>query len=152
MKILVSACLLGQKVRYDGNDNFLSHQKLNALNEAGKIIPFCPEMAGGLSTPRPPAEIQANGRIVTTDGQDVTDAYLLGAQKALALAQKHNIRVAILKARSPSCGNEQIYDGTFSKTLTHGMGATAALLHQNGIQVFNEHQVDEAINISCFFN
>jgi uncharacterized protein YbbK (DUF523 family) len=157
-KLLISACLLGQKVRYDGKDNLQTHARLQAMVAAGDIISICPEMVGGLSTPREPAEIepgasaldviQGNARIMTINHIDVTAEYLAGAYKALQLAQQHHVRVAILKARSPSCGSQQVYDGSFSRTLIPGMGVTAALLQQHGIQVFDEDHIGEAINAS----
>lgn len=155
-KILISACLLGHKVRYDDKDNLQTNPRLQALINAGNVITICPEMAGGLSTPRPPAEIQSaltgmdvlagKAEIMTIDGTNVTAQYIEGAHKALALANQHNIRIAILKARSPSCGSNQIYDGEFSRTLITGMGVTAALLSQHGIKVFDEYHIDEALN------
>lgn len=155
-KLLISACLLGYKVRHGGKDNLQTHARLQDWIKAGKVISICPEMAGGLPTPRPTAEIQhgktaqevLNGqaKIITVDGHDVTNEYLTGAQKALKLAQQHNIQVAILKARSPSCGSQQVYDGTFSRTLLNGMGVTAALLSQYGIRVFDETQIDTALD------
>ena len=156
-KILISACLLGEKVRYDGKDNLLTHPELQVLIKSGKVISICPELAGGLVTPRSPAEIQngmtghdvLNGKtdIETIDGENVTAQYVVGANKALILAKEHNIRVAILKARSPSCGSSQIYDGNFSRTLITGMGVTAALLGQHGIVVFDEYHIDEALDL-----
>lgn len=154
MKILVSACLLGSKVRYDGSDKASDNNVLAELLARGQVIAVCPEVAGGLGVPRLPAEIQhgdgaavlANqAQVFNSAGEDVTTAFVSGAQQALALALEHNIKAAILKARSPSCGNEQIYDGTFSKTLLDGQGVTAALLEQHGIKVFNETQIDEAV-------
>lgn len=155
-KLLISACLLGQKVRYDGKDNLQTHSRLQAWIKAGKVISICPEMVGGLPTPRPPAEIQQNktaqevlnglAKIITVNGDDVTAEFLAGAQKALKLVQQHNIHVAILKARSPSCGSKQVYDGTFSRTLLDGMGVTALLLSQHGIRVFDETQIDAALD------
>lgn len=111
----------------------------------GGVISICPEMAGGLPTPRPPAEIQ-KAKVVTIDGDDVTLQYIAGAKKALVLIQAHHIRVAILKARSPSCGSKQIYDGTFSRKLIEGMGITAALLNKHGVLVFDENQIDKALD------
>lgn len=155
-KILISACLIGQKVRYDGSDKLQTHSRLHSWIAAGNVITICPEMAGGLSTPRFPAEIQCEktgaevlsgeARIVTNQGADVTLAFIEGARKALVLAQTHGIKVALLKARSPSCGSQTIYDGSFSHRLIHGMGVTAALLNQEGIQVFDEDHIDEALN------
>lgn len=153
-KLLVSACLLGSKVRYDGSDKASDSDALADLMARGQVIAICPEVAGGLGVPRLPAEIQ-NGdgaavlanqaQVLDSAGTDVTNAFISGAQQALQLAQAHNIKVAILKARSPSCGNAQIYDGTFSKALRDGQGVTAALLEQHGIKVFNETQIDDAV-------
>lgn len=144
-KILISACLIGHKVRYDGKDCLQLNARLKKYLNAGKVIVICPEMAGGLSTPRPPAEIeqqktaeevlQFKAHVLTNDGADVSDAYRKGAEKALVLAKKNNIKVAILKSRSPSCGSKQVYDGTHSKKLVDGMGLTAALLMQHGIKI-----------------
>lgn len=155
-KILISSCLLGQKVRYDGKDCLQDHPRLSEWIKSDRTVFICPEMAGGLPTPRPPSEIQpgktvndifaGSGKVLTIDGEDVTPQYLLGAQKALELVQKHNIRVAILKARSPSCGSKQIYDGTHSKKLIDGMGTTAALLTQHGVKVFDETEIDAALD------
>ncbi len=157
-KILMSACLLGQKVRYDGGDCQNNHSRLQGWLESKRIVTICPEMAGGLPTPRPPAEIQGgktgfhvlqNTAVVATNlGEDVTQAFIDGAHKTLALAQKHNIRVAILKAKSPSCGSNYVYDGTFSRNLIDGHGVAAELLSQHGIKIFDEHQIDEALDLA----
>lgn len=146
MKILISACLLGEKVRYDGKDNFLSHPILKRLYDQGHFVVICPEVAGGLPIPRPPAERRQTGQVLTRTQEDVTEAFMDGARRALALAlaKASHCRVAILKARSPSCGNREIYDGTFSKTLVPGMGVTAELLTQNGVTVFNKKEIDQA--------
>lgn len=109
-KVLVSSCLLGQAVRYDGGHNLMESELVQTWLEQGRIVAICPECAGGLPTPRPPAE-RIGQRILTAQGEDVTHAFSLGADLALKLAQQHGIKVAILKARSPSCGNRQIYDG-----------------------------------------
>lgn len=155
-KLLISACLLGQKVRYDGKDNLQTHARLHAIVAAGDVVTICPEIAGGLSTPRDPAEIepgataldviQGKAKIISINKVDVTAEYLAGAHKALELAQQHHIHVAILKARSPSCGSQQVYDGHFSRTLIPGMGVTAALLRAHNILVFDEDHIDVAIN------
>lgn len=155
-KLLISACLLGQKVRYDGKDNLQTHERLQAMVAAGNVVTICPEMAGGLDTPRDPAEIepgasaldviQGKAKIFTIHHADVTAEYLAGVYKALALAKQHNVTVAILKARSPSCGSKQVYDGHFSRHLIPGMGVTAALLQQHNIKVFDETQIDAAID------
>lgn len=157
-KILVSACLLGQKVRYDGSDKDRREATLNELIVQGRVIAFCPEVAGGLPVPRLPAEIQSGdgeavldgqARLLDSSGQDVTAEFVSGAQQALAQAQTHNVSVAILKARSPSCGNAQIYDGTFSQQLIAGRGVTAALLERHGLQVFNEDEIAAAIDCAA---
>lgn len=153
-KLLVSACLLGQKVRFDGADKDQGDKLLKQLIARDRVVAICPEVAGGLGVPRLPAEIQhgdgamvlANrAKVLNAAGEEVTEAFVSGARQALALAQEQGIKVAILKARSPSCGNEQIYDGTFSKALRDGQGVTAALLERHGIKVFNEAQINEAV-------
>lgn len=117
------------------------------------MVTLCPEVAGGLGTPRPAAEsVRGDGAsvlagaavVMTSDGRDVTDAFLAGAEHAVAVAQQLRIRVAVLKARSPSCGTDQIYDGSFSGRLVRGTGVTAAALERAGVQVFNEAQLAEA--------
>ena len=135
LPILVSACLLGTPCRYDGSGK--ADARLLKLGAKRQLIPVCPELLGGLPTPRPPAE-RVGARILDQDGADVTAAYLRGAQETLRLARLLGCKTAILKARSPSCGAGQIYDGTFSSTLVAGQGVTAALLAQNGIVVFTE--------------
>ena len=156
LKILVSACLLGEKVRYDGKDCLQTHPRLQAYLKENRVIAICPEMAGGLPTPRPPSEIEPHAsaaavlrfeaQVLTNQGTDVSNEYRKGAQKALELAQKHGIHCAILKARSPSCGSKQVYDGTYSKKLIAGMGITTQLLSQHGIQVFDETEIDAALD------
>ena len=156
--ILVSACLLGQKVRYDGSDKNQSNTLLNELIAQDRVVTICPEVAGGLSVPRLAAEIQNSDGAAVIDGaarvldsasKDVTAEFLSGAQQALALAQANNIRTAILKARSPSCGHAQIYDGTFGKRLIEGSGVTAALLERQGIKIFNEDEIAAAIDYAA---
>ena len=140
MKLLVSACLLGCRCRYDGAAK--SHPELQLLAEQHVLIPVCPEQLGGLPTPRPSAERQGN-RVVTQNGMDVTDQYRRGAEETLHLCQTLGCRAAVLKERSPSCGCGEIYDGTFSKTLTCGNGVTAQCLLEHGIQVIGESRVKE---------
>ena len=142
-KILISSCLLGQAVRYDGGHNLLQDEWMLRWQREGRIVAFCPECAGGLHTPRPAAE-RVGDVVLTALGEDVTAAFRLGAQKALALAQEQGIKIAILKARSPSCGNQHIYDGTFSKRLIAGQGMTAELLQAAGVSVFNETELVQA--------
>ena len=131
---IVSACLAGYRVRYDGNT--VPNQEIVALMQQGKAIPVCPEMLGGLPCPRTPSERTADGtRVLMRDGTDVTEAFQRGAAETLRMAKLYGCTHAILKARSPSCGCGAIYDGTFSGTLKTGDGVTAALLKENGITV-----------------
>ena len=139
MKVLISACFLGEKVRFDGGDNALYHDKLQSLD----LVPCCPEVDGGLSVPRVPAEIY-HDKVLNQEGKDVTKAFEKGANHALSLVKKYGIKVAIMKAKSPSCGNEYIYDGTYTKTLKKGKGVTVQLLEKEGVKVFNETQIEEA--------
>lgn len=141
-KILMSACLLGIKVRYDGGDCAQNHILIQKWHTEGRIITLCPEVAGGLPTPRPPAEIIGK-KVMTNTGVDFTTEFHQGAKQALDLCQKHHIKFALLKSRSPSCGSSQIYDGTFSRTLIEGLGITATLLKKNGVQVFDESQLHD---------
>lgn len=132
--IIVSACLAGYRCRYDGK--VIPDAEIVALVKQGGAIPVCPEMMGGLPCPRVPAERTADGRrVVTKDGGDVTDAYQRGAEETLRMARLYGCEYAIFKARSPSCGCGQIYDGSFSGTLRDGSGVAAALLTENGISV-----------------
>ena len=135
MKILVSACLVGCACRYDGASK--ANEAVLRLEKTHTLIPFCPEIYGGLPTPRPPCELRG-GWVLRADGADCTAAYQKGAAEALALCGRLGITAAVLKARSPSCGHAKIYDGTFTGTLTRGDGLAAALLLQNGIAVFDE--------------
>ncbi len=140
--ILVSACLLGVCCRYDGK-SVPCKALLQHLHEL-HAVPVCPEILGGLATPRTPAERQ-NDAVTAKDGQNVTAQYHRGAQEALRLAQLLGCRYALLKERSPSCGCGKIYDGTFTGTLTKGNGVAAELLCANGIQVFGETQLKELL-------
>ena len=139
MKILVSACLLGANCRYDGGNNYRS-QMLELLKEH-TLIPVCPEQLGGLTTPRPPVEWQGD-RAMNNQGTDCTMQFHRGAEEALRMALLYDCKLAILKAKSPSCGNHQIYDGTFSGRLVEGAGGTAELLKKHGIVVINETEVE----------
>jgi uncharacterized protein YbbK (DUF523 family) len=143
-KILISACLLGQRVRYDAKIKNLQNPLLTEWLKEGVLLPACPEVLGGLPTPRPAAEIKVNGNIETGQGKNVTEAFCHGAKKTLALAVKYNIRIAILTERSPSCGSGEIYDGSFSRKVIDGQGMTTTLLRDNGIFVFNQFQLQEA--------
>ena len=144
-RILVSACLLGLCCRYDGAGK--ECPAVAALAESGAVlIPACPEQLGGLPTPRTPAEIQKDGRVVTADGRDVTGEYLRGAREAVRLAGTLGCEEAILKARSPSCGCGAVYDGTFSGTLTAGWGCAARALRDVGLRVMTEEDMAAEIN------
>lgn len=134
--LLVSQCLTGACCRYDGGTNLMPWVK--ALVEAGEAVSVCPEVLGGLPTPRCPSELQPDGRVVNRQGEDVTAAFREGAARALAIGQAQGCTGAILKARSPSCGVGEVYDGTFSHTLTPGNGIFAQLLLENGIPVRTE--------------
>lgn len=134
--ILVSACLCGVNCKYNGENN-LNEEMLELLKK-GEALLICPEQMGGLETPRRPSEIRIiNGetKVFMDDGRDVTDNYKKGAEEVLRLAKELNINKAILRKKSPSCGCGEIYDGTFTGTLTKGNGITAALLLDNGIEV-----------------
>ena len=139
--LLVSACLLGCDCKYSGGNNALPDETLSALRREYRLIPVCPEVAGGLPTPRVPAE-RLCGRVVTRDGRDVSAQFAKGAQTALALAQKYGCERALLKERSPSCGSRAVYDGSFSGTLVPGMGFTAETLRNAGIEVFSEEEIE----------
>lgn len=140
--VLISACLYGEKCRYDGKDNFLS--RLDEIKKICNLIPVCPEVSGGLSTPRNPSEI-VGGKVIMNDGADVTKEYENGAKITLKTTLENDCKVALMKAKSPSCGVGKIYDGTFSRTLVDGDGVTVRLLKENGIIVFNETQINELI-------
>lgn len=150
--ILVSACLLGVRCRYDGESN--PEPGLRDLAALGRVLPICPEVAGGLPTPRPAAEIEdaqagldgnavlrGHTRVVTSDGVDLTAQFVAGAQAALNLATRLGIRQVILKSRSPSCGSGRIHEGRFEGLLVPGDGVTAALLKQGGICVMTEEEL-----------
>ncbi len=141
MKILISACLLGACCRYDGASK--AHPLAALLAERHTLVPVCPEQLGGLPTPRPPAE-RRGGRVVTQSG-DVTEQYLRGAEETLKLCKLLGCEAAVLKERSPSCGRGQVYDGTFSGTLTAGDGVTAELLAAHDIPVYGESQIEKLL-------
>lgn len=136
--ILVSACLLGVCCRYDGASK--PNADVIKLREKYVLIPICPEVDGGLPTPRTPSE-RVGDRVLMRDGKDVTHNYQSGAEMALERAKSFNCTAAILKARSPSCGSNQIYDGSFSGTLTARDGVAAELLKNNSIAVYTEEEI-----------
>lgn len=138
MNILVSACLLGIGCRYDGK---AKSYDLSSLADH-QLIPVCPEIYGGLSTPRLPCE-QKDGIVVNCNGEDVTENYIRGAKSALEIALKCECKYALLKERSPSCGKGCIYDGSFSHTLCKGNGITVKLLMDSGIEIFGESEIEK---------
>ncbi len=152
-KILISACLLGELVRFNAERFESIPPLLRQWQAEGRLVMVCPEVDGGLPVPRPPAEIisgdgkdvlQGAARLLTVEGTDVTEHFLTGAQHALEVARQHRIKIAILKERSPSCGSTAIYDGSFSGKIKPGKGVTAALLEANGIRVFSEEALEDA--------
>ena len=137
--LLVSACLLGIGCRYDGKHK--ANDEVLKLREKYNLIPFCPEIFGGLPTPRIPSE-RIGDRVMMKDGTDVTENYKRGAKEALELCRIYNIKTAILKERSPSCGKGEIYDGSFTGALTERDGVTAELLINNGVRVLGESEIN----------
>jgi len=152
-KILISACLLGRRVRYDGKTLAVSSQILQQWLKADRVVTICPEADAGMGVPRLPAEITGGdgfdvlsgyANVVNEVGLDVTDKFILGANLALSLCQQHDISVAVLSESSPSCGSTTIYDGHFRRHKITGKGVTVALLEKNGIQVFNQFELEKA--------
>jgi len=153
-RILVSACLLGHPVRYNGLDKKSDDDVLRRWVDEGRVVSVCPEVAGGLPVPRPPAEIAGGrggasvlageARVIALTGADVTAAFVQGADHALAKAAEHGIRVAVLKEGSPSCGSGYSYDGSFTGARVPVPGVTTARLVAAGLRVFSEHQFVEA--------
>lgn len=141
--IVVSACLLGENVTYRGDSN--KNEELIQLLKHYDIIKVCPEVMGGLSIPRNPSEIKSFNplKVVSHQSVDVTEQFLKGSIQALEKIKNHNVKIAILKANSPSCGNEYVYDGTFSSSLVEGSGVFASMLKEMGMKVFNEKQIEE---------
>ena len=139
-KLLVSACFLFQGYKYDGTANI--NQRIIELQEKYEFIYICPEVFGGLSVPRYPSEIVGE-KVMNVVGEDVTNAFNLGAKKALELAKKHGCKKALLKAKSPSCGKGKIYDGTFSHQVVDGNGVAVRLLMENGIEIYTENELEK---------
>ena len=138
-RLLISACLLGRRCKYDGGHNALPEETLAALRERFSLVPVCPETAGGLPIPREPSE-RKDGRVVSLSGEDVTAAFEHGAEAALALARRFGCRKALLKERSPSCGAGAIYDGSFSHAVIPGDGVTAEKLRAAGLELRGESE------------
>lgn len=154
-KILVSACLLGQAVRYDGAGKTLVHSAIESWRHAGLLVPMCPEMSAGMPAPRPPAEIadgatgedvlRGSARVVEITGRDVTHLFLQAAENAVRLARETGCRYALLIDGSPSCGSLTIHDGTFSGTTHTGIGVTAALLRRADVEVYSDGEIDRLL-------
>ena len=153
VKVLISACLMEERVRYDGAKAPCDSAILNSWKDDGLIVPFCPEVAGNLSVPRPSAEIikgtgsdvlENRAAVFNINGQDVTESFIRGAEKALRIVKEMQIKLAVLKDGSPSCGKTSIYDGSFSGSKRPGKGVTTALLEKNGISVFSENEIKKA--------
>ena len=142
--LLISACLLGTACRYDGRSKGLPTEELERLQARYHLVPVCPEQLGGLPTPRTPSE-RCGHTVRTADGRDVTAAYETGAEEALRLAVLTSCRKALLKERSPSCGTDQIYDGTFRRALTDRSGVTAEILRRHGLELYGESRLEELL-------
>lgn len=145
-RIVVSACLLGNNCKYNGGNNFNQAlaeyiAKQENLDADFEVIPVCPEVLGGLSTPRIPAEI-VNGVVTNKNGESVDKEFRLGAERALDIAKENQVTLAVLQSRSPSCGSKEIYDGTFTKTLVPGEGVFAKRLREAGITVIDVEEFD----------
>lgn len=145
-RVLVSACLLGYPIRHNGSDKKISDELIDRLKDSAEVISACPEMLGGLPCPRLPSEQQSHtGKVIASNGRDISVFFRLGAHETLNICKNYGIRVAVLKSKSPSCGKGFIYDGSFTGQLTQGEGITSRLLSENGIEIFNESEVRQAI-------
>ena len=143
-KLLISACLTGENCKYSGGSNVLPEEQLRKLRMCYELVPVCPEQLGGLPTPRTTAERRGE-QVLTKDGLDVTAEFVAGAEKVLGIAQDQKIEKALLKSRSPSCGRDRIYDGSFTGTVIRGSGVTAQLLLEHGIDVCSEEKVSRLL-------
>ena len=141
-KLLISACLAGINCKFNGENNLLDKEILDEISKKYHLLFVCPEVFGGLGTPREPAEMK-DGLVVTKTAKDVSENFKFGAEICLKIAKLNGCKKAILKARSPSCGSGQIYDGSFSKKLIFGDGVAAKLLKENGILVFSEDEIGQ---------
>jgi len=152
-KILISACLAGHPVRYNGSAKPLNHPLIIQWRAEGRLVSVCPELMAGFSVPRPPAEIAegsnggdvlaGEGRVIEENGSDVTAQFVAGARAALAVARANHCRFALLIDGSPSCGSRLIYDGNFAGQKHSGAGVTATLLRSNGIEVFSDTEIEQ---------
>ena len=141
-KILISSCLIGNNTKYNGKNNYI--KEIEQLKLKYELIPICPEVLGGLSIPRDPSEIN-NDKVISINGKDVTKEFNIGANKALNIALLNNIKYALLKDGSPSCGNTYIYDGTFKNNKIDGIGITTKLLQSRNIKIYNENNINELL-------
>ncbi len=147
MKVGVSACLVGKNTKYDGGNNYNKYV-LEYLKDK-EVVLICPEVFGGLPTPRIPSE-QINDKVINSNNEDVTKQFVDGANEALKRLQQQNVNVVILKERSPSCGYKKIYDGSFSKTIIDGNGVFAKLAIENGFIIYTESDIENIIkNRGC---
>lgn len=151
IRIGISACLLGAPVRYDGRAATVEHAMLEAWKAEGRLMPVCPEVLGGLPTPRPPAE-RRDSRVVTEAGEDQTEAFVAGADRAVKTLRKAGVGAVILKTKSPSCGLGQIYDGSFKGRLIDGDGLFALAARAAGLAVFRDDEILAAANWLTAFN
>ena len=145
--LLISACLLGVECKYSGGSNALPEETIEKLRTRYRLIPVCPETAGGLPTPRDPSE-RLGERVVSCRGADVTAQFKKGAEAALTLARRYGCTTALMKEHSPSCGSGLIYDGSFSGKLVKGDGCAAGLLKAAGVSVVGEN-VTELLTMAC---
>ena len=141
-KLLISACILGINCKYNGKNNY--NELVEELKKKYELIPVCPEVLGGLSIPRNPSEIKGN-TVISNRGVDVTKEFNLGAKMAFNIAKDNNIKIALLKDGSPSCGKNYIYDGTFTKTKIKGYGIFSSLLINNEIEIYTENDIEELL-------
>ena len=142
--LIISSCLCGNNTKYNGGNNLID--KLELLEEKFNLITICPEVFGGLTTPRDPSEIKGD-KVYSNKGVDVTDNFYNGALKALDILKKYDAKYALLKEGSPSCGVYKIYDGTFSGTKIDGYGITTKMFKEIGIKVYSENEIDELLKI-----
>jgi uncharacterized protein YbbK (DUF523 family) len=156
VKLLMSACLIGQCCRYDAqNGKSIVTPRLHKMLNNGEVAVICPELAGGLGVPRDPCEIEAgktaanvlegSGKVISIKSEDKTEGFVKGAQTSLELIRKYSIKTAILKEDSPSCGVHRVHSGAFDKALVEGRGVTAELLSRNGVRVFSEDELESAL-------
>ena len=141
-KLLISSCLIGNNTKYNGKNNYI--KEIEQLKLKYELIPICPEVLGGLSIPRDPSEIN-NDKVISINGRDVTKEFNIGANKALNIALLNNIKYALLKDGSPSCGNTYIYDGTCKNNKIDGIGITTKLLQSRNIKIYNENNINELL-------